>query len=218
MQHHSEQKPALAFRYFSGLQPYAPLWQAMQAYTDKRNSSSDDEIWLLEHSSVFTQGQAGKTQHILATGDIPIINTDRGGQVTYHGPGQLIAYFMIDLRRRGLGIRDIITLMEQTVISVLASYHIPADTRVDAPGVYVGQAKIASLGLRVRRGCTFHGLAFNIDMDLSPFLSINPCGHAGLQMVQLKDFAPDVTMNNVRQCLQQHLQQAFVDAEKCLTD
>ena len=157
----------------------------MQRFTDARTPDSDDEIWLVEHLPVFTLGQAGKPEHILDPGDIPVIRTDRGGQVTYHGPGQLVAYVLVDLRRAGLGIRRLVTLIEESVISLLAEYGVPAQARTDAPGVYVDGKKIASLGLRVRRGCSFHGVSLNVDMDLSPFARINPCGYPGLEVTQL---------------------------------
>ena len=174
-----------------GLQPYEPVFARMKAFNENRNAETIDEIWYLDHQPVFTQGQAGKVEHLLETGDIPVVQADRGGQVTYHGPGQLIVYLMLDLRRNGLGVRDVVTMMEQGVIATLAHFGVDAYAKPDAPGVYVEQAKVASLGLRVRRGCTFHGLAFNLDMDLSPFLRINPCGYAGMPMTQLVDLVPD---------------------------
>jgi lipoyl(octanoyl) transferase len=174
-----------------GLQPYEPVFTRMKAFNENRNAETIDEIWYLDHQPVFTQGQAGKVEHLLETGDIPVVQADRGGQVTYHGPGQLIVYLMLDLRRNGLGVRDVVTMMEQGVIATLAHFGVDAYAKSDAPGVYVEQAKVASLGLRVRRGCTFHGLAFNLDMDLSPFLRINPCGYAGMPMTQLVDLVPD---------------------------
>ncbi|MGX5218049.1 lipoyl(octanoyl) transferase LipB [Pseudomonas segetis] len=166
---------------------YEPTWHAMQRFTDSRGPESTDEIWLLEHPPVFTQGQAGKAEHVLLPGDIPVVQVDRGGQVTYHGPGQLIAYLMLDVRRSKLGVRDLVTRMEQSLLDLLASYGVTAYTKSDAPGVYVGDAKIASLGLRIRNGRSFHGLALNTDMDLSPFQRINPCGYAGMAMTQLAD-------------------------------
>lgn len=174
-----------------GLQPYEPVFARMKEFNENRNAETIDEIWYLDHQPVFTQGQAGKVEHLLETGDIPVVQADRGGQVTYHGPGQLIVYLMLDLRRNGLGVRDVVTMMEQGVIATLAHFGVDAYAKPDAPGVYVEQAKVASLGLRVRRGCTFHGLAFNLDMDLSPFLRINPCGYAGMPMTQLVDLVPD---------------------------
>ncbi len=173
-----------------GRQAYAPVFEAMKRFTDNRDAESRDEIWLVEHDPVFTQGQAGKAEHVLVPGDIPVVQVDRGGQVTYHGPGQIVAYPMIDLRRKGMGVRQLVTAIEQSIVDTLASCGIEAAPKPDAPGVYVGDTKIASLGLRVRKGKSYHGLAFNIDMDLSPFLRINPCGYAGLQMVQMKDLVP----------------------------
>ncbi|MGQ7815739.1 lipoyl(octanoyl) transferase LipB [Metapseudomonas furukawaii] len=178
--------PELIVRHL-GLVDYLPTFEAMRRLTAERDERTADEIWLLQHPQVFTQGQAGKAEHLLAPGDIPVIQVDRGGQVTYHGPGQLVAYLMLDLRRLGLGVRDLVTAMEQSLVDVLATYGIEAAPKADAPGVYVRGDKIASLGLRVSRGCSFHGLALNVDMDMSPFWRINPCGYAGLKMVQLKD-------------------------------
>lgn len=167
---------------------YGISWQAMQDFTNQRDVSTLDEIWVLEHHRVFTQGQAGKAEHLLNQGDIPLVQSDRGGQVTYHGPGQLMIYLMLDLRRLNIGVRALVTHMEEALIDCLSGYGINAATKAGAPGVYVEGCKIASLGLRVRKGCSFHGLALNVDMDLSPFERINPCGYAGLKMVQMKDF------------------------------
>jgi len=176
-----------------GLQPYEPTWQVMQRFTDSRDESAVDEIWLLQHEPVFTQGQAGKEEHILNTGDIPVVQVDRGGQVTYHGPGQLIVYLLLNLRRKKIGVREIVSIMEEAVVELLSSYGLDAYAKPDAPGVYLNDNKIASLGLRVRRGCSFHGLALNLDMDLEPFLRINPCGYAGMAMTQLASFVPDLS-------------------------
>lgn len=165
---------------------YETIWQTMQEFTDTRDENVVDELWLVEHAPVFTQGQAGKEEHILNTGDIPVVKVDRGGQVTYHGPGQLVVYLLLDLRRRKLGVRDLVTKIEQGIVDLLAKYDINAYAKADAPGVYVNESKVASLGLRVRKGCSFHGLALNVDMDLEPFLRINPCGYAGMEMVQTK--------------------------------
>ena len=170
-----------------GLVDYQPTLDAMRRLTEERGADTPYEIWLLQHPRVFTQGQAGKAEHVLAPGDIPVIKVERGGQVTYHGPGQLVAYLMLDLRRKNLGVRDLVTAMEQSLVDVLALHGVEAAPRADAPGVYVGADKIASLGLRVRRGCSFHGLALNLDMDLEPFRRINPCGYAGLRMTQLTE-------------------------------
>ncbi|MCJ8337665.1 MAG: lipoyl(octanoyl) transferase LipB [Pseudomonadales bacterium] len=175
-----------------GLQPYQPTWRKMQQLTNQRDKDSSDEIWLLEHQSVFTQGQAGRAEHLLNPGDIPVVQVDRGGQVTYHGPGQLIMYLMLDLRRNKLGVRDIVTLMEQGIIDLLQHYDVHAYAKADAPGVYVDQSKIASLGLRVRRGCSFHGLALNLNVNTEPFLRINPCGYAGMKMSNLSDYVSDL--------------------------
>jgi len=194
----------LRVRYL-GLQPYEPSLQAMQDFTDSRDAETVDEIWLLQHEPVFTQGQAGKDEHLLQQTHIPIIKTDRGGQVTYHGPGQLIAYMLIDLKRLGIGVRQLVTLMEEAIIDTLAQWQVTAYGKPDAPGVYVNNAKIASLGLRVRKGCSFHGLALNVDMDLEPFLTINPCGYAGLDMAQLADFADQPTVETVSDQLLHHL-------------
>ena len=166
---------------------YEPAWHAMQAFTDQRDAGTTDEIWLLEHPPVFTQGQAGKAEHLLFPGDIPVVQVDRGGQVTYHGPGQLVAYVLVDVRRQGIGVRDLVSLIENSLVQLLAGYNVTSCAKADAPGVYVGDAKIASLGLRIRRGCSFHGLALNVSMDLEPFRRINPCGYQGLRMTQLAD-------------------------------
>ena len=167
-----------------GQASYEHVWHTMQTFTDQRGQDTQDEFWLVEHLPVFTQGQAGKAEHILNVGDIPLVQTDRGGQVTYHGPGQLVLYLLVDVRRKKLGVRPLVTGMENAIVNLLADYQIAAYAKPDAPGVYVGDSKIASLGLRVRRGCSFHGLALNINMDLTPFLRINPCGYAGMAMTQ----------------------------------
>ncbi|EHZ2592809.1 lipoyl(octanoyl) transferase LipB [Vibrio parahaemolyticus] len=171
-----------------GRQDYEPVWKAMHEFTDQRTEETPDEVWLVEHNPVFTQGQAGKAEHLINTGDIPVVQSDRGGQVTYHGPGQLVAYFLINLRRKKLGVRDLVTTIESLVINTLKAYNIDSAARPDAPGVYVDGKKICSLGLRIRKGCSFHGLALNVNMDLTPFLRINPCGYAGMEMVQLSQF------------------------------
>jgi lipoyl(octanoyl) transferase len=170
-----------------GCVDYAPVWRAMQAFTDRRAIDTPDELWFLEHSPVFTQGLNGRAEHLLATGDIPVVAIDRGGQVTYHGPGQLVVYALVDLRRRRIGVRELVVGFENAVIAYAARHGIAAAGRRDAPGVYVGARKLASLGLRVRRGCSYHGLALNVDMELEPFGRINPCGVAGLEMTQLAD-------------------------------
>lgn len=173
----------------------------MHHYTDQRDSESRDEVWLVEHYPVFTQGQAGKAEHLLMPGDIPVVQSDRGGQVTYHGPGQQIMYVLIDVKRRKTGVSQLVTALEETVIAVLDRFGVAARARPDAPGVYVGDEKICSLGLRIRKGCSFHGLALNVAMDLSPFLRINPCGYAGMHMTQLQHFRPEVTLGDVQPLL-----------------
>ena len=184
---------------------YEPTWHAMQRFTDGRDAQTMDEVWLLEHPPVFTQGQAGKAEHVLFPGDIPVVQVDRGGQVTYHGPGQLVGYLLLDVRRSGLGVRDLVSRIEQCLIDLLASYDVQANARSDAPGVYVDGAKIASLGLRIRHGCSFHGLALNVDMDLQPFSRINPCGHAGLPMTQLCDLVGPASIEEVQARLRRQL-------------
>lgn len=174
-----------------GRRPYGPVWQAMRTLTDERDAETPDQFWLVEHDPVFTQGQAGKPEHLLMPGDIPVVATDRGGQVTYHGPGQVVLYPLLDVRRARLGVRELVTALEQAVIALLAEHGVPAHARPDAPGVYVGEAKIASLGLRIRRGASFHGVALNVDGDLSPFSRINPCGYAGMAMTRLTDLVDD---------------------------
>ncbi len=188
-----------------GLQPYAVIWEAMRDYTDHRDRSSQDQLWLLQHPPVFTLGQAGKPEHLLNPGEIPIINSDRGGQVTYHGPGQLIAYLLLDLRRATLGVRALVSQLEQAVISLLKDYQIHAVSRPDAPGVYVKNLKIAALGLRVRKGCSFHGLSLNVDMDLEPFSRINPCGYPGLAVTQLATFGVTTDLPTLGLELSHHL-------------
>ena len=172
-----------------GLMEYEPVWRAMQGFTDGRDENTADELWLVEHPPVFTQGQAGRAEHILTPGDIPVIQVDRGGQVTYHGPGQIVAYPPIDIARLGMGVRPLVAGIEQAIIDVLKSYGVEGQLVAGAPGVYIDGVKIASLGLRIRRGKSFHGLAFNIDMDLEPFQRVNPCGFQGLQVTNLSAFA-----------------------------
>jgi lipoyl(octanoyl) transferase len=180
---------------------YEPTWQAMQAFTAQRDSDTPDELWLLEHLPVYTQGQAGKPEHLIAATDIPVVPIDRGGQITYHGPGQLVAYLLVDLRRRGYGVRELVTRMEQAVIDLLAAEGVSAERQAGAPGVYVAGAKIAALGLRVRHGCTYHGLALNVDMDLGPFAAINPCGYAGLAVTQCRDLGVALSLPQAEQAL-----------------
>ncbi|GFD68546.1 octanoyltransferase [Alteromonas sp. KUL156] len=166
-----------------GRQPYEPIFEAMKRFTDDRDQATQDEIWLVEHDAVFTQGQAGKAEHILMPGDIPVVQVDRGGQVTYHGPGQQVIYLLLNIKRRKLGVRHLVTAMEEAVVGLLAKYGVKAYPKPDAPGVYVDEKKVCSLGLRIRNGCSFHGLALNVNMDLSPFQRINPCGYAGMEMI-----------------------------------
>lgn len=173
----------------------------MQAFTDARNADTPDEIWVVEHEPVFTQGQAGKAEHILNSGSIPVVQVDRGGQVTYHGPGQLVVYLMVDIRRNKLTIRELVTQIEQSIVALMAAYGVDAYPRADAPGVYVDGKKLCSLGLRVRKGCTFHGLALNVDMDLSPFLRINPCGYAGMEMIQTRTLGGPISCSEASEQL-----------------
>ena len=184
-----------------GRQPFLTVWPAMEQYTDQRGEDAGDELWLLEHERVFTLGQAGKPEHVLAAGDIPVVRTNRGGQVTYHGPGQLVAYPLIDLRRLDIGVREFVCRIEQALIDTLATWQIKAVRRDGAPGVYVDGAKIGALGLRVRRGCTFHGLAFNVAMDLEPFSRINPCGYQGLQVTSVIKSGGPSTLAEVKPVL-----------------
>jgi lipoyl(octanoyl) transferase len=176
-----------------GLVDYQPTLDAMRQLTDARTPDSPDELWLLQHPPVFTQGQAGRAEHVLTPGDIPVIQVDRGGQVTYHGPGQWVLYILVDMRRRQLGVRDLVNLIECSIVQLLDEYGIVASAKPDAPGVYVADEKIAALGLRVRRGCSYHGLALNVDMDLEPFGRINPCGYAGLQVTSRARLLPDAS-------------------------
>lgn len=188
-----------------GLQSYASTWHKMQAFTDERSEITDDEVWLVQHPPTFTLGKSGKREHLLDTGDIPVIQVDRGGQVTYHGPGQLLAYMLLDINRLGLGVRELVTRLEGSVIDMLSEYGIEAVSRKDAPGVYVDGKKIAALGLRVRRGCCFHGLALNVEMDLEPFDRINPCGYPGLEITQMADLVESVNLENITRQLLSHL-------------
>lgn len=213
MTEHESKQPAkgqhLQVKMFHGLQPYEQAWRAMQSLTDNRDEHSQDELWVLQHDSVFTQGQAGKQEHILAPGDIPVVNVDRGGQVTYHGPGQLVIYLMLDIARQNIGPRQLVSFIENALIHTLTKYGVDASAKTDAPGIYVDDAKIASLGLRIRKGKSFHGLSLNIDMDLEPFERINPCGHKDLKMIQLRDFEPDVALERVAGCLVNEIQTVF---------
>jgi len=184
-----------------GRQPYEPVWRAMSAFTDNRVADTVDELWVLEHDPVFTLGQAGKMEHVLVPGDIPVVPVDRGGQVTYHGPGQIVAYPLIDLRRVGVSVRELVNKIEQSIIDALAHWAITAARLDGAPGVYVGPAKIAALGLRVRRGCSFHGLALDVNMDLEPFQRINPCGYKGLEVTQMVDWGGPTRLADVEEVL-----------------
>jgi len=184
-----------------GRQPYEPVWRAMSAFTDHRAADTRDELWVLEHDPVFTLGQAGKLEHVLAPGEIPVVPVDRGGQVTYHGPGQIVAYPLIDLRRVGVGVRELVHRIEQAIIDTLEHWNIEAVRREGAPGVYVADAKVAALGLRVRRGCSFHGLAFNVNMNLEPFHRINPCGYKGLAVTQVLDLGGPSRLSDVEDVL-----------------
>lgn len=192
--------PPLILRHL-GRQPYLPVWQRMQAFTANRGPATADEIWLLEHDPVFTLGREGKPEHLLQAGDIPLVLVDRGGQITYHGPGQLVVYLLIDLRRRKLAVRRLVEQLEQSLCALLTGYGIEGHLIPSAPGVYVNGAKIASLGLRVSQGCSSHGLALNVAMDLEPFVQINPCGHRGLAVTQLKDLAGTSSFEEVGQTL-----------------
>ena len=196
-----------------GLVPYQATWDAMKSFTAQRTAGTRDEIWLLQHPPTYTQGQAGLPEHLLDAHDIPVVKIDRGGQITYHGPGQIVAYLLLDLRRWKINVRELVRLMEQSVINLLAEHGITAQGREDAPGVYVGDAKIAALGLKIRHGCCYHGLSLNVDMDMTPFAYINPCGYQGLRVTQIKDFGIDVPLeilqqqlaDNLLRLLQQHI-------------
>jgi lipoyl(octanoyl) transferase len=192
-----------------GRRAYEPVWRAMQAFTDARDDATADELWLVEHEPVFTLGQAGRPEHVLAPGDIPVLHVDRGGQVTYHGPGQIVAYPLLDLKRLKIGVREYVCRIEQAVIDTLAEWNIEGRRREGAPGVYVNGAKVAALGIRVRRGCTFHGLAFNIAMDLEPFSRINPCGYAGLEVVSMADLGGPAGLEAVKPVLLRELAARF---------
>ena len=192
-----------------GRMAYEPVWRAMQGFTDTRTDDTPDEIWVVEHDPVFTLGQAGRPEHVLMPGDIPVVKVDRGGQVTYHGPGQIVAYPLLDIARLKVGVRDYVCRIEQSMIDTLADWNIHAVRRDGAPGVYVGDAKIGALGIRVRHGCTFHGLAFNIAMDLSPFHRINPCGYAGLQVTSMLDLGGPSSLDAVKPVLLGHIARLF---------
>jgi lipoyl(octanoyl) transferase len=184
---------------------YEPTWRAMQQFTESREQGSFSEAWIVEHPPVFTQGQAGKPEHLLAVSDIPVVQSDRGGQVTYHGPGQVVIYLLLNLRDTGMGIRGLVTAIEDSIIAMLAEHNIDAESRRDAPGVYVDEAKIAALGLRVKRGFTYHGLSFNLDMDLSPFQQINPCGYQGLAVTQGAELGLALSFDQVAEAILEQL-------------
>ena len=196
--------PPLTIKHL-GVVEYDATWRAMQAFTAQRNSDTNDEIWLLQHPPVYTQGLAGKPEHLLTTSSIPVIKTDRGGQITYHGPGQIVTYVLVDLKRKGIGVKELVGRIEQSIIDVLSAYGIDAERKVGAPGVYVKGAKIAALGLRVKSGCSYHGLALNVAMDLTPFRAINPCGYAGMEVTDLATLGVRVSINDVMTTLSQHL-------------
>ena len=189
-----------------GLVDYEPTWHAMQAFTETRTGETPDELWIVEHPPVYTLGLAGKPEHLLQQTAIPLIKTDRGGQITYHGPGQLVVYLLMDLRRRDYGVRDMVRRIEQAIIDTLADYGIEARGDVNAPGVYVGARKIASLGLRIKNHATYHGLSLNVSMDLAPFGSINPCGYAGLEVTRMADLGVEATLAQVAERLIPHLE------------
>jgi lipoyl(octanoyl) transferase len=204
-------------RIFPTPQPYGEIFPKMQAYTQLRTASTPDALWLLEHTPVFTQGQAGKAEHILDPHDIPVVQSDRGGQVTYHGPGQLMVYTLFDLKRLDLNIRPFVQKLESSIILLLEDFGIKGELQPGAPGVYVSGAKICSLGLRIRKGFAYHGLAFNIDMDLIPFQYINPCGFKQLKMTQLKDYVPTITFAQAREQLTRHLLNQFTSTKESLS-
>jgi len=188
-----------------GMVDYEPTWHAMQKFTAERTADTVDEIWLVQHPPTYTQGQAGKPEHLLHQTNIPVVKIDRGGQITYHGPGQIVAYLLLDLRRWKINVRELVRLMEQAVIDLLAEYGVKAEGREDAPGVYVGDAKIAALGLKIKNGCCYHGLSFNVDMDLSPFDNINPCGYEGLRITQVLELGITVPWEELQAQLTQNL-------------
>ena len=196
--------PPLTVRHL-GLRDYEPVWRAMQEFTERRTPETTDELWLLQHPPVYTLGLNGKREHLLDPRDIPVIPVDRGGQVTYHGPGQLVAYPLLDIRRRALGVRALVSALEEAVVGLLADYGIEGYPRREAPGVYVSQRKIASVGLRIRRGASYHGVSLNVDMDLEPFGRINPCGYAGLEVTQLRDLVNTAKIDEVGAALEQHI-------------
>ena len=196
--------PTVTIKHF-GVVDYQATWHAMQAFTAQRGAATNDEIWLLQHPPVYTQGLAGKPEHLLIKPTIPVVKTDRGGQITYHGPGQIVVYVLFDLKRKGIGVKELVKRIEQSIIEVLQSYGIAAERKLGAPGVYVKGAKIAALGLRVKNGCSYHGLALNVAMDLTPYGAINPCGYAGMEVTDLATLGVRVSINDVMTTLSQHL-------------
>jgi lipoyl(octanoyl) transferase len=201
---HTMQYPSLHIKAL-GMVDYESTWRAMQSFTNERTADTLDEIWLVQHPPTYTQGQAGKPEHLLNPTDIPVVKIDRGGQITYHGPGQIVAYLLLDLRRWKINVRELVRLMEQAVIDLLAEYGVAAEGREDAPGVYVGDAKIAALGLKIKKSCSYHGLSFNVDMDLSPFDNINPCGYKGLRVTQAIEVGISVPWEELQAQLTQNL-------------
>ena len=209
---HRQDDPSRPLARRPGRVDYAQTWHDMKAFTDTRDAATQDELWLLEHPPVFTLGRNGKQEHLLAPGDIPVVRTDRGGQVTYHGPGQLVVYTLLDIRRRRLGVQSLVHLLEQAVIDLLDQYGIRGKRRARAPGVYVDDSKLAALGLRVRRGCSYHGLALNVDMDLSPFDRINPCGYEGLAVTQLRDLGIALDVGQAGEIMQAGLERLLKES------
>ncbi len=201
-----------------GVRDYAETYQAMREFNDQRDKSTEDQIWLLEHQPVYTLGLSDKTEHLLNTENIPVIKTDRGGQVTYHGPGQLVAYLLIDLKRRPYSIKKLVSLIEESIIEYLDDYDIVAKRKAGAPGVYVNEEKIAALGIRVRKGCSYHGLALNINMDLKPFEGINPCGYEGLICTQLVNFKKDISVSEVKKNIAKYLLKHLDKSDGLLSD
>ena len=196
--------PALTIKRL-GIAEYETTWHAMQTFSAQRTAETDDEIWLLQHPPVYTQGLAGKPEHLLIRPSIPVVKTDRGGQITYHGPGQIVAYVLVDLKRKGIGVKELVKRIEQSIIDALANYEIRSERKLGAPGVYVSGAKIAALGLRVKKGCSYHGLALNVAMDLMPYQAINPCGYAGMAVTDMASLGVRASMDDVMNTLSKHL-------------
>ena len=198
-------QPPLLVRKKPGLSDYVPVWHAMRDFTRERNETTPDEVWLVQHPPVFTLGLAGKREHLIAPSSIPLVQVDRGGQITYHGPGQIVLYLLLDLRRHHLSVKQLVTLMEQSLIDLLARQGISAERQAGAPGIYVRGEKIASLGLRIQKGCCYHGLALNVDLDLTPFQFINPCGYAGLAVTRTADLGIEAPLETLERSLVEHL-------------